>query len=65
MESLDGVGELHMSGARAVFQLERGAKLSETDVAAAFEKVGMKLESYEKVKRPRAEGVYHVDAGIT
>jgi hypothetical protein len=65
MTSLDGIAELHMSGARAVFRPERGASVDQEDVAAAFEEVGMTLESYERVRRPRAAAIYHADAGIT
>ena len=65
MESLDGLARLHMSGARAVFELEEASTLTKADVAAAFDEVGMKLESYEEVRRPRAEKTYLVDAGIT
>ena len=65
MESLEGTTDLHMSGSRAVFQTRRGAGVSEADLAAAFEEKGMQLESFEKVKRPRAKEVYLVDAGVT
>jgi hypothetical protein len=65
MNSLDGLEQLHMSGSRAVFQLEKGAKIQENDIASAFEDVGMKLESYTLVQRQRATRVYLVDAGIT
>ena len=65
MESLDGIAELHMSGARAVFVVEDGTTLDREDVAAAFDGVGMKLESLETVERPRAKAVWKVDAAIT
>ncbi|MEM7307197.1 MAG: hypothetical protein AAF682_11035 [Planctomycetota bacterium] len=65
MTSLDGIADLHMSGARAVFQLSPGADLSEMEVAKAFEDNGMKLESFERVERPLAKGKYTVDSGIT
>ena len=55
MSSLDGIAELHMSGSRAVFTCERGERVSEMDVALAFEQVGMKLESYGTERRPRAQ----------
>jgi hypothetical protein len=65
MNSIDGISDLHMSGARAVFQLESGAEIDEKTVAAAFAEVGMKLENFERVERPRAGGVYLVDSGVT
>lgn len=65
MKSLDGIDELHMSGRRAVFTLEKGARLSEDEIAEAFEDQGMKLVSHETVERPRVGARYRVDAGIT
>ena len=65
MESLDGIAELHMSGARAVFVPARGSKIDEDAVAAAFEERGMELVSYERVERPRARARYEADAGVT
>ena len=65
MTSLEGITELHMSGARAVFQLERGETLKKEEIADAFEKQGMKLESFERIERPRAAVRYEVDSGVT
>jgi hypothetical protein len=65
MESFDGLDTLHMSGARAVFTLGKGADLTEEDFAAAFEEQGMKLETFGEQERPRAKALYAVDAGIT
>ena len=65
MESVDGIETLHMSGARAVFELEPSEKLDEAAIAAAFEGQGMQLESVTRVERPRAKTRYLVDAGIT
>ena len=65
MESVDGIAELRMSGARAVFLAEEGASPAKADVAAAFEAKGMKLESLSEVRRPRTRALYLVDAGIT
>ena len=65
MESLEGVTELHMSGARAVFQIEKGETLKKEEIAKAFEEQGMKLESFERVERPRAAVRYEVDSGVT
>jgi hypothetical protein len=65
MASLAGITELHMSGARAVFQVEKGATLKEEEIADAFAEQGMKLESFERVERPRAAVRYEVDAGVT
>ncbi len=65
MESFDAIDALHMSGARAVFTLERGEKITEDALAAAFEDQGMKLESFGEEERPRAKARYTVDAGIT
>jgi len=65
MESLDKIETLHMSGARAVFKLKPGSRLSEEDVATAFEDKGMKLEAFGEHRRPRAKWQYAVDAGIT
>ena len=65
MASLSSVTEVRMSGARAVFQIEEGKSLTKAEVAAAFAAQGMKLESFERIERPRAEVVYEVDAGVT
>ena len=65
MATLSGVTDLHMSGARAVFQLAKGAALTRDDLAQAFQAQGMKLESFEPVERPRAAARYEVDSGIT
>lgn len=65
MASLDGVTNLHMSGARAVFQIEKGASLEKKELAQAFKQQGMTLESFERVERPRAAALYEVDSGIT
>jgi hypothetical protein len=65
MASLDGVTDLHMSGTRAVFQLEKGTTLAKEELARAFEEQGMKLESFERVERPRAVAFYEVDSGVT
>lgn len=65
MTSVDGISELHMSGARAVFQLKRGETLDQEVVADAFAERGMKLESFERVERPRAAARYEVDSPVT
>jgi len=65
MTSLDGIADLHMSGARAVFRIEKGSGLDEDGVAAAFDEQGMTLESFERVRRPRAAARYEVDSGVT
>lgn len=65
MTSLDGITALHMSGARAVFQFEKGTTLSQKKLAQAFEAQGMTLESFERVERPRAAALYQVDSGVT
>lgn len=65
MESLDGISELHMSGSRAVFETVGGLKLPKSHIAEALEEEGLGLVSYRRVKRPRAERTYLVDAGIT
>jgi hypothetical protein len=65
MASVDGIEELHMSGARAVFKLERGATVAKETLAEAFLAQGMTLESYERVERPRAAALYQVDSGVT
>ena len=65
MASGDGIEDLHMSGARAVFQLERGASVTKETLAQAFEEQGMALESFERVERPRAKALYQVDSGVT
>ena len=57
MESIDGIAELHMSGARAVFVPAKGARIDEATVAAAFEERGMKLESYREVLRDLPAGL--------
>lgn len=65
MASLDGFTDLHMSGARAVFQIEKGTSLARKELAQAFKKQGMTLESFERVERPRAAALYEVDSGVT
>ena len=65
MQSIDGIDALHMSGARATFTLEKGARVEKSTLAAAFEERGMKLESYETVERPRPAASYKADAGLT
>ena len=65
MESIDGISELHMSGARAVFVPAKGTTIDEATLSAAFEERGMELESYERVERPRAKARYTADAGVT
>lgn len=65
MTSLEGVTDLHMSGARAVFQTKKGRAPDEVRLADAFAEQGMKLESLERVERPRAAARYEVDSGIT
>ena len=54
-----------MSGARAVFRIERGKTPNEEEIADAFAQQGMKLESLERVERPRAAVRYEVDSGVT
>ena len=65
MTSLEEVTELHMSGARAVFQIQRGKTLNREGIADAFAQQGMKLESLERVERQRAAVRYEVDSGVT
>jgi len=65
MASVSGVTDLRMSGARAVFQIEHGTTFSRDALAAAFQEQGMKLESFERVERPRAVALYEVDSGVT
>ena len=65
MASLEEVTELHMSGARAVFQIEKGKTLKEEEIADAFAEQGMKLETFERVERLRAAVRYEVDSGVT
>ncbi|MBK8099391.1 MAG: hypothetical protein IPK26_19965 [Planctomycetes bacterium] len=65
MASLNGVADVRMSGARAVFQIEQGKTVTKAEVAAAFAAQGMKLESFERIERPRAAVVYEVDSGVT
>jgi predicted metal-dependent TIM-barrel fold hydrolase len=63
MTSLEGIDQLHMSGVRAVFRAADAP--DEADIAAAFAANGMKLERFERERRPRARRIYVVDAGIT
>ena len=65
MASLEGITGLHMSGARAVFQIEKGATLERNELAKAFKEQGMTLETFERIERPRAVAFYEVDSGIT
>ncbi len=65
MNSVDGISDLHMSGARAVFDLDGDAAVIEKELAAAFAERGMKLESFDKLRRPRGRGLYTVDSGVT
>lgn len=54
-----------MSGARAVFQIEKGETLRKEEIADAFAEQGMKLESFERVERRQAAVRYEVDSGVT
>lgn len=65
MASVDGVTDLRMSGARAVFQIKDGTTLTRGALADAFKEQGMMLESFERVERPRAGALYEVDSGVT
>ena len=65
MESLEGIEELHMSGARAVFEAEPGVKFTEDQVSAAFEEKGLTLISFEQTRRRPPAELYLVDSGIT
>jgi hypothetical protein len=65
MASLEEVTELHMSGARAVFRIEKGETLRKEKIADAFAEQGMKLESFERITRPRAAVRYEVDSSVT
>ena len=62
---MEGISDLHMSGARAVFDLDGRAKVVEAEIAEAFEEREMKLERFERVRRQRAKGLFLADAGIT
>jgi len=64
MTSIEGIAELHMSGTRAVFTTD-GAPLDESVVAAAFEARGLTFESLTYERRPQAEAVVLVGAGVT
>ena len=64
MTSIEGISDLHMSGTRAVFSTE-GEPIDEAVIAAAFEARGMELVSYTKERRPHAEAVVLVGAGVT
>jgi len=63
METVEGIDELHMSGARAVFKM-RGDP-DEDAIAAAFEAHGMELLSFESTRRPVPAAVHYVDTGVT
>jgi len=65
MESLDGIAELHMSGARAVFEPIQGTKFTEEIVSAALEEQGLTLVSLERTHRRPPARMYLVDSGIT
>ena len=65
MNAIDGIDELHMSGRRAVFTLKGRAGTVEAAIADALEEREMALESFERVRRPRAKELYLADAGIT
>lgn len=65
MNSIDGIAELHMSGARAVFVPARGVTITEYQLAEAFDGVGMKLETYGVEERPHAKRAYLVDSALT
>ena len=65
MNSVDGIHEVRMSGARAVFEITGDSEAIEMALAAAFEERGMKLESFEEQPRPRYSGVVTVDTGVT
>ncbi len=65
MESLDGIAELHMSGARAVFELEPDALFTKSVVAAAIKEQGLTLVSLEAMPQRDVGQMYLVDAGVT
>ena len=65
MNSVEGVSDLHMSGARAVFDLRGDAEKIEAQLAAAFAQRGMKLERFERETRPRRVTLYRADSEIT
>ena len=65
MESVEGIEDLHMSGARAVFTLEAGAEVSRADLDNAFEDNGMEVTAFGEHLRPRPKARYVADAGIT
>lgn len=65
MNSVESISDLHMSGARAVFELEGSPRRVEAQIAAAFEERGMKLESFERERRPRKQALYLADSGVT
>ena len=67
MTSVEEITELHMSGARAVFRLEAGTEpnAARTAIARAFEDEDMKLETFERLRRPEVAAVYVVDTGVT
>lgn len=65
MNSVENISDLHMSGARAVFKLESGARRVEAEIAEAFEEREMKLESFDRQRRPRQQALYLADSGIT
>ena len=63
METVEGIDELHMSGARAVFKMK--GEPDRDAIAAAFEARGMELVSFESTRRPIAAEVFYVDTGVT
>ena len=65
MESLDGIAELHMSGARAVIEPVPGARFTDDAVSAALEEHGLTLVSLERIRRRPPAKIYLVDSGIT
>ena len=64
MESLDGIDELHMAGTRATFTVRKGERVDRGEIAEAFAERGMKLESLDTARRPRAKAVYRIGAGV-
>ena len=65
MESLDGLAELHMSGARAVFELEPDVRFPKSVVVAAVKEQGLTLVSLETMPQREVAQMYLVDAGVT
>ena len=58
MKSVEGIDRMFMSGTRASFTMEKGAKVDEAQLKRSVEKNKLKFVSLTKRKAPRAAAAY-------